>query len=269
MDRLDLERLRRLTADNPFVQRLVLLEETVSTNDDVRRLAGEGAPEGLVVMAEQQRGGRGRLGRGWFSPRGPGLYMSVLFRPARPAAELTRWTLAAAAAACLACREAAGAIVGIKWPNDLIWSGRKVAGILAEARSADGLAEELVVGSGFNVNQLSEDFPAELRRTAASLRIAAGGRRCDRERLAAAYLGHLGAFAEALARGKWETVSKIWNALAIGAIGGRVRVIPERGGIPFVGTTKGIDRVGALRVAREDGTEECVHLGESVTILEE
>ena len=238
-----------------------------STNDEVRRLAAGGAPEGTVVVAEAQTAGRGRLGAPWHSPPGMGLYVSVLFRPAGAAAEATRFTLASAVAACEAAHGVGAPEVAIKWPNDLLWRGRKVAGTLAELRSTGTAVLDLVVGTGFNVAQEERDFPPELVGQAASLRMAAGGR-VDRERLLALYLAALQEGAQRLRNGDWGAVRARWSALAWAARGGRVRVLPGRGVPPFEALTEGIDVTGALRVRDDGGALHTLSLGESLLHLE-
>lgn len=258
---LDEERLAGMAGRIPGVARVVVLGETGSTNADLRRLADAGALAGTVVVAASQTAGRGRLGRTWHSPAGSGLYLSVLLRSRRPAAEAGRFTLAAATAGAEACARAGAGEVRVKWPNDLHWRGRKVAGFLAEAR-AQGDAREIVLGAGFNVGPLPSSFPAEI--PAASLR-EAGARDLTREDLAESFLeGFLG-FASELERGRWEAVARRFLDRAAGVEGGRVRVDPGAG--PWEGTTRGIDDFGALRVERDDGTVEVVRLGEAVTPL--
>ena len=271
MKLLDAQRLERLLADDPFARGLILLESTSSTNDEARRLAADGAPEGTVVSAEHQTAGRGRLARSWHSPPGVGLYVSVLFRPPSAVDEVTRWTVASAVAACEACRQAAACEVTVKWPNDLLVRGLKVAGILAEMRSTGGSPSDLVVGTGFNVNHGPEDFPPELRGRAISLRMARGGAPVDRESLASDYVRALGRMSAALVRGEWEPVVSAWMRLAPQAFGRPVRVFPgapSGEGLPFEGTTRGLDRSGALLVERADGSIATVHLGESVMARE-
>jgi BirA family biotin operon repressor/biotin-[acetyl-CoA-carboxylase] ligase len=263
---LDEERLRTLLATERFVRRLVVVDSTGSTNDDLRRLAENGAPEGTVVVANHQSAGRGRLGRAWDSPRGLGLYLSVLFRPHAPLAGITRFTLGAAVAACGACRECASVEIDIKWPNDLRWGARKVAGTLAELRSTGAWAGDLIVGTGFNVNQLPEDFAPELRDTAGSLRMADGGRMLDREVLGAAFLRRFAAVGSALASGRWEEVRAEWLGMSPLARDGRVRVAKDGG--EFEGVTRGLDDAGALRVELADRSVLEVSLAESVTFLE-
>ena len=254
MPPVDPRSLRRLLADDPFVRDVVVLETTRSTNDDALRLLDSGAPEGTVVVASCQTAGRGRLARRWHSAADVGLYVSVLLRPVGPIESLTRWTVASALAACAACRACSGAAIEIKWPNDLMFEGRKVAGTLAELRSSGGVATGLVVGTGFNVNHQPGDFPPDLREHAVSLRTAGGGELVSRESLAAHYVKRLGAVADLLARDGWIEVARAWLALAPAALGRRVLVVPEPGGAQLAGTTAGLDRDGALLVERFDGS---------------
>src|SRR5437867_379749 len=146
-------------------------------NDEVFRRAREGVAEGLVVIAEHQTQGRGRLGRSWFDAAGRSLLFSVLLKPAVPLQSYPLLALVLASSVADAGTEAAGETLAVKWPNDVVHRGRKLCGVLAESRSlAPGKPPVLVLGAGVNVNQLEEDFPPEIRGRATSLRIAAGGR---------------------------------------------------------------------------------------------
>ena len=145
------------------------LDETSSTNDHGRELALAGAPHGTVVIAERQTAGRGRQGRTWTAPPGRALTLSVLAR--MEAARMELLPLAVALAVCEACEGTAPIECEVKWPNDVWIDGRKVAGILIEARPQEGWA---IIGIGLNVDTALEDFPDELRDTATSLRIATG-----------------------------------------------------------------------------------------------
>lgn len=143
------------------------LEITASTNDLAKALGAAGAPEGTVVVAEAQSAGRGREGRHWLSPLGVGLYVSVLLRPPLPPQELPPLTLTAAVAAVRALLRTTGVAPGIKWPNDLMLSGKKFGGILTEMATHPHKGPYLVVGLGLNVN--NRDFPPELEGLATSL----------------------------------------------------------------------------------------------------
>ena len=267
---LDGDRLHRLLSDSSFVRRVEVLESTGSTNDDARRLSREGAPSGTVVVANHQRSGRGRLGRSWHSPPGLGLYLSVLIRPMRPVEAPTRWTLASALAACEACGALGCEGVVIEWPNDLYHDGRKLAGTLTELRSLGGSVEEVIVGTGFNVNHGAEDFPAVLENRATSLAIVLDGRPVDRERLASLYVERLGALVALVERGGWDDLVAEWSRHAPSAVGARVTVRDPHGheGEGYEALTRGVDDSGALRVERPDGTIVSIHSNASITWLE-
>ncbi len=242
----------------------MILDSVDSTSDELRRRLQRGAPAGTVALAETQTAGRGRLGRAWFSPRGDGLYLSASFRPLRPLRELPRWSIAASAAACLACRRIAGVPVAVEWPNDVVHAGRKVAGTLVEVRAVGDAVEDLIVGTGFNVNQEAGAFPADLATRATSLRAALGGAIVDRERLAAAYLGALDELSLELERGAWDRVLGTWLPLAPAAVGARVRVLAEEGGAPWDAVTRGLDRWGGLVVEDASGGRRTVRMADAV-----
>jgi len=262
MPGLDANRLAAALTHEAFVRRIVVFHTTGSTNDDARRLAADGAPEGTVVLAEHQTEGRGRLGRTWESPDRKGLYLSVLLRPTEPPGSIGRYPIAAAVAVCTACRTFAGGEAVLKWPNDVLARGAKLAGILSELRhSASGA--DLVLGIGVNVNQTDEDFEASLRGTATSLRMLGGGVPLDREAVAAALLQALGAAVARFRAGAWEEVAEQFLRYAPQATGRRVRL--ATGG---TGLTDGLDASGALRVATASGIV-LVHASESVALAEE
>ncbi len=247
---------------------VVVLDSVDSTNEEARRLAARGAEEGTVVLADRQTAGRGRHGREWHSPPGQGLYVSVLLRPHRPPAELPRWALAAATAACLALREAGAAAASVEWPNDVVCARLKLGGTLVEARGAGSARPELVIGTGINLGQSGEDFPPELRGLAGSLRMVTGTWGGDRETVAASYLRRLADLAAELATGRFEATRAAWSALSPGASGRRVAVSPGGGAPRFEGITRGIDDFGALRVEADGGRLEIVRATGSVTWLE-
>ena len=148
----------------------VLVERAVdSTNDELKRRAAAGCPTGTVLVAERQTGGKGRLGRSFYSPPRGGLYMSLLLRPALPASECMAVTACTAVAVAVAAEQICGRRAEIKWVNDIMMDGKKLCGILTEgALSAEtGLFDYLVVGIGVNV--ASAGFPEELREVATSM----------------------------------------------------------------------------------------------------
>lgn len=209
---------------------------TDSTNERARRLAGTGAPHGTLVTAEEQTAGRGRQGRTWTAPPGRALLASLLLRdPAWPAL----LPLAAAVATAEACDAVAPVHCAIKWPNDVWVGGRKVAGILVEGRPGERWA---VVGVGVNVSTSNEDLAPELRETATSLAIAAGGTPPTVESLLDALLAALERW-HAAAPSALLTAWRGRDALA-------GRVVRWREGR---GTARGVDDAGALLVDSANG----------------
>lgn len=150
---------------------LLCLDTVDSTNTECKRQAMAGAPEGLVVLSEEQTGGRGRLGRVFQSQRGKGLYLSALLRPRLEPVEVTDFTAWVAVAVCDGIEACCGVRPQIKWTNDIILGGRKLVGILTEMglESESNALEYLVPGIGINVSYQPEDFPEELRSIATSL----------------------------------------------------------------------------------------------------
>jgi len=152
---------------------IIHLKSVTSTNDYAWNLALEGAKHGLAVVAEQQTGGRGRLGRSWLSPPGMNLAFSLVLRPALPPQDIPPLSLVAAVA-LFSSLSAEASCLSIKWPNDLYSGDRKLAGILSEMKLCDRGTDFVIVGIGVNVNTMAEDWPPELRQTAISMRQAAG-----------------------------------------------------------------------------------------------
>jgi BirA family biotin operon repressor/biotin-[acetyl-CoA-carboxylase] ligase len=157
-----------------------------STNERVRELARQGARAGTLVLAEEQTEGRGRHGRGWYSPPGGGLYASILLEPGLEADRIGWLTLLAALSLVRAGRDA-GCDLRIKWPNDVRCQGLKVAGVLAEAITQGGRIRQVVLGTGVNVVWEAERIPEPLRERATALSLC-GGRTLDRDALLADYL---------------------------------------------------------------------------------
>ncbi len=135
---------------------ICFLDETVSTNTILREMGLNNAPEGSVVIADSQTGGRGRLGRRWASPRGGNLFMSVLFRPALPVSICPASTFMASLALCETFR-AFGVKPEIKWPNDIMMDGKKVAGVLSEINPDGDFCGFIVIGIGVNINLTRRD----------------------------------------------------------------------------------------------------------------
>ena len=155
---------------------LLCLEQIDSTNTEAKRQAMAGAPEGLVVLAEEQTGGRGRLGRSFQSPKGTGLYLSALMRPRLAPEATTNLTAWVAVAVCDGIESCCGVRPQIKWTNDIVLHGKKLCGILTELglESETNSLEYLVTGIGINTNQRREDFAPEIQDMATSLALELG-----------------------------------------------------------------------------------------------
>jgi BirA family biotin operon repressor/biotin-[acetyl-CoA-carboxylase] ligase len=233
--------------------------ELDSTNTTVREMGAGGAADGTVVIADAQRKGRGRLGRKWESPPATNLYLSALLRCDLPVDRLAQISLLAGVAAAETVREWCAA--EIKWPNDVLAGGRKVAGILAEMDGSGG-QRVVILGIGVNLNTTLEDFPPELRDKAGSLRMATGGE-IDRARFAARLLNNLEVRYEQWRRDGFAPIAAVWRDLAP-MIGRFIRV--QEPGAVVEGTVVDIDDDGALRLRLVDGSSHRVVAGD-VTVI--
>jgi BirA family biotin operon repressor/biotin-[acetyl-CoA-carboxylase] ligase len=173
-DRLIAAHLSASLGDCVIGRRAIVLESTGSTNDFLRQMLTPELPEGFVVFAEEQTAGRGQRGNRWASASHLGLWFSILLRPQLPLTESVRLTNWAAEAIGAAIRNETGLESTIKPPNDVYVSDRKIAGVLVEAKAGRGAELTSIVGIGVNLNQMSEDFPVELRERAGSLAMALG-----------------------------------------------------------------------------------------------
>ncbi len=189
-DSLRGEELRAALSDPHIGNRILVVEQTSSTNDLVWQMAQEGSSEGLVIFAESQTGARGQRGNRWESAAHLGLWFSILLRPKIGPADSARLTDWAAEALVLTIEEEIGLQAQIKLPNDIYLDSRKLAGVLVEMRVGKDGGYAAIVGIGVNVNQTACDFSEQLRQRAGSLAMAAG-RQIDRQVLALALLRKL------------------------------------------------------------------------------
>lgn len=238
-----------------------VFEQTTSTNDVVEKLARDGVKEGVVVFAESQTKGRGRLGRKWMSPTRKGLWFSVLLRPELRPQETTQLTVASATALRRAIKAVTGLSAEIKWPNDLLIGGKKVAGILTEMSAEVDRVRHIIVGIGVDVNQDANEFPLELRGIATSLRIASG-EKISRAELATEMLRELDADYARICAGKFPALADEWEA-GCATIGKNVAV--QMGARLIRGCAEALDDDGALLVRTEHGHLERI-IGGDVTL---
>ena len=184
------ERLNATELRAALENEIVVVDETESTNDLVWTAFERGATEGFAVFAEHQTKGRGQYGRRWESAPRLGLWFSVLLRPALSLRDSPKLTSMIAETVAATIADETGCVPAIKPPNDIYVSGRKVAGVLVEGRTASDGSYVAVAGIGINVNQTEQDFPEELRATAGSLATVTG-RKIGRTKLAIALLRNL------------------------------------------------------------------------------
>jgi len=242
--------------------RVLFFETLESTNDVAMSLASTDAGEGSVVIADAQTAGRGRRGRTWFSPRGAGLYVSVVIVPGRSSGTRERATALTTLAAGVALAEAIESVTGlapaIKWPNDLLVGRRKLAGILAEgvAHASPGGVRAVVLGYGINV--CAAAYPAELADRVTALESELG-RSIDRAELCAESLCTLAARYDDLLSGRFDAILDAWRSRAAGDRNAAVEWDTPTG--VRTGVTAGVDDMGALLV-RSGATLERIMAGD-------
>ncbi|OUM96755.1 MAG: biotin--[acetyl-CoA-carboxylase] ligase [Thermobacillus sp. ZCTH02-B1] len=260
-DRLTAAGLLSRLRTTSFGRTLHLFDEVGSTQDIAKRLAEEGAPEGTLVIAELQTSGRGRMGRSWLSPKGKGLWMSLVLRPDVPVLCTPQLTLLVAAALCRSLRRQTGLDIGIKWPNDLLVGGRKISGILLESSAEEERLRHVIAGVGVSVNLEPDDYPPELKDKAVSLRMAAG-RSFDRTETAALFLESLEELYGIYRRDGFGPIRLLWEAYSVTL--GRPAVLKTPDGM-VEGVALGLTAHGALRVRTADGSEREIFSAEFVS----
>jgi BirA family transcriptional regulator, biotin operon repressor / biotin---[acetyl-CoA-carboxylase] ligase len=251
------ELLTKLTTAK-FGRNLKLLDIVPSTQDELRRLAEEGAPEGTLVIAEQQTNGRGRMGRSWISPAGKGIWMSLLLRPSLALPYTPQLTLLAAVALSRAISQVVPVSIGIKWPNDLLVDGRKISGILLESAAEDERLRYVVVGMGVSVNLEPDDYPQELLTKAISLKMATGVA-INRSELIAVILEEFERLYELYIDEGFAPIRALWEAHAVTL--NQVTVLNTPQG-KLQGVPRSLDGMGGLIVELNDGSYRTVYSGE-------
>ena len=243
----------------PWKDRFHWVEETGSTNDDLKALARQGAPHGTVLIADRQRGGHGRMGRSFHSPGGVGIYFSILLRPQCAPGALMHLTCATAVAMCDAVEISAGFRPGIKWTNDLVFGKQKLGGILTElGLSSKGTVDHAIIGIGINCRQKASDFPEEIRGIAGSLSMVTG-KDIDRASVAAAMMEALHRMDGILLTEKAEILDRYRkDCITIGQDVSLLRVGEE----VRHGRAVDMDDEGALIVEFPGGHRETVNSGE-------
>ncbi|HET6367357.1 MAG TPA: biotin--[acetyl-CoA-carboxylase] ligase [Pseudomonadales bacterium] len=263
--RFSIQDVRRRLETPAVGQHLYLLDQVESTNVSLRAIARAGGAEGTVLVAESQTHGRGRHGGPWFSPAGVNLYASVLFRPSFRPREAAPFSFVASLAMCDALRELGGE-PGIKWPNDVLLGGRKVAGTLLECATRGHEIDYLLLGVGVNLNVEAGALRAALGESglaATSVAEELGGT-IDRSAFTASYLNHLGRWVSRHLASGPEAICAAWRTRDI-LTGRRVEVRGSHAS--FEGWARGVDTEGRLLVEAFCGGRRTV-TSEEVRILD-
>lgn len=258
-DVLSLDEVRHMLSATRIGRQLVCLPETSSTNADAFRLAEGGAEEGTVVIADAQSGGKGRRGRVWESPAGVNLYCSVVLRPAIMPHEAPQLTFLSAVAVARAIEGTTALKPEIKWPNDVLIKGRKVAGLLNEMSAETDGINFVILGIGVNLNMTAAQFPRDVRTPATSL-LLEQGRPVNRVQFAVAMLGELDRLYADFLRHGFGPVRDEWQQRC--NANGREVVVSDGGVDTVRGMFHGIDGDGALLVRCPDGMVERILSGD-------
>lgn len=258
-DILSLDEVRERLLTSCIGRQMFCRAQTTSTNADAFRLAEDGAGEGTTVIAEAQSGGKGRRGRVWSSPSGVNLYCSVVLRPAIMPHEAPQLTFLSAVAVARTIERTTGLKTEIKWPNDLLVNGRKVAGLLNEMSAETDRVNFVILGIGVNLNMTSGQFPADVRTPATSLLLELG-HPVNRAEFTAAMLGELDRlYSDFLCRGFGPSREE-WQQRCNAR--GREVLVSEGGNDVARGMFAGIDGDGALLLRLPNGLEERILSGD-------
>ncbi len=230
-------------------------KETDSTNDRAKALAREGAPHGTLVVAEHQTGGKGRLGRAWDSQQGEAIQMSLVLRPGLAPSRAPALNLAAALGVCGAIKDVCGVEAGIKWPNDVVYQGKKLCGILIEMSSDMDRIEYAVLGAGLNVNQ--QRFDGEIAQRAVSLAMITK-KRLNRLVLCASMAECIEDRVDTYIKGGMAAIEEEYGRLSA-ILGREVNVV--RAGEGFTGVCAGFGENGEI-IVRNGAVERRFHAGE-------
>lgn len=258
-DILDDALLLRGLDTSVFGRKMEIHSSIGSTNARAKELALNGAPEGTVVIADEQVQGRGRLGRSWISPPGKGIWMSVVLRPRLFPQQASRITIMTAVAVANALKRSAQIEVGIKWPNDIVCGGKKLCGILNEVHAEPQVIHYAVVGIGLNVNFSQEDLPDGIKDLATSLKIEKDKEFCRVDIIRAILQEMEKSYLQRLNNDRFTELLKEYEAHSV-ILGKRVRVI----GIDseLSGYAEGFGEDGSLILRLDDGRLETILAGD-------
>jgi len=255
-DKLLPKEIEVLISNNIIGQQIIYFDSIDSTNSYAKKEANK-LKDGTVILSEEQLLGRGRRGRSWSSPKGTGIWMSLVLKPNIPPTEGVKMTQIAAAAVCKAIRELTGLNALIKWPNDIVINGKKICGILTEMAGELNEVNYIIVGIGINVN--TDGFACELKEKATSLFIE-GGKKIDRRELVVNILKNFEALYNIYIKDLDldETLVIVKNYSAI--LGKEIKII--QGNLEKKARAIDINNEGLLLVQMDDGNKELISSGE-------
>ncbi|MBU8907275.1 biotin--[acetyl-CoA-carboxylase] ligase [Desertibacillus haloalkaliphilus] len=231
-------------------QEIQYYETVTSTQEIAHRLAQDGAREGTVVVADEQTGGKGRLGRVWHSPIGTSISMSLILRPSIPPQQAPQLTLLAAVSVVRGIQAATGIECEIKWPNDILLDGKKVVGILTELQSEPDRVHSVIIGIGINVNHRKEQFPSEIREIATSLGIEKGEEIARADVIRSVFEEFETLYQRYLNEG-FKPIKQLWESHAI-SLGKQIKASTVQN--VLYGVATGITDDGVLLLEDEEGT---------------
>lgn len=250
-DAIGYERLQEVLASDDYgYDRCHYYEQTQSTQRDAREFAQSQRSDGMVFLAETQTAGRGRNERVWVSPKGAGLYTTLVLEPKLEVDQLSLFSLVGAIAGCEAIASVSELNARVKWPNDVVVNGKKVGGLLLECFTRNDGTRVVLIGLGLNVNTLPAVLPDRPVFPASSLYAEASGTRFSRVDILANWLKRMRYWRERLERGEVRCVCARWVELAEG-LGRCVQVHQETGLVK--GILRGISDAGVLLVEAHDG----------------
>jgi BirA family transcriptional regulator, biotin operon repressor / biotin---[acetyl-CoA-carboxylase] ligase len=234
----------------------VVYEESISSTQKLaHHLAEDGAASGTLVVADEQVSGRGRLGRPWHSPKGTGIWMSLILRPELPLNKIPQLTLTTAVAIVKAIKKVAKVDCQIKWPNDILYNGKKLVGILTELQAEENRAKAVIIGIGMNVNLTSDDIPDEIKNIATSIQMLTG-EPCSRAHLIQSIMKEMEILYRLYLSEGFSVIKVMWEAYALNI--GQTVIARKVNGESIKGLAKGITDDGVLLV--EDQTGELHHI---------
>ena len=248
LNRVELERGLKTC----FIGREMVIEESVTSTQKVaHHLAEDKAIDGTVVLADEQTGGRGRLGRAWHSPKGTGIWMSLILRPDLPIQKTPQITLLTAVSVARAIQNVTKLGVQIKWPNDILFQGKKLCGILTELQAEEGKVKSVIVGIGVNVNVSETDLPQELHEVATSLKMIMG-QSVSRNSLICSILGEFEDLYTIYLEEGFHMIKILWESYAA-SFGRTVNARTLKGDV-IRGKAQGITDDGVLLLVDNEGT---------------